>query len=122
MTIEKSAGVAQKPITLVDSAGRVTTSIQHHLPAYSVKNCTFDLKAWNLESDRMKRAKSGTNAVGTTVRPIVHSFKSSLAPSLHGKKTLNRTQLWAAMSDDEKEFMSNLNKLFNTKLVSAYAR
>ena len=119
----KSVGVEQKPIIYrQDSAGNALTTTAHHLPDYSVRNCTLDLKKWVSVSRQTKPGRSGTNEPETGVRPIVHCLKGLLATSPKENTRLEKTQFWAVMSPKEREELTEMNNLFDIEFMYAYSK
>ncbi len=110
---EKSVSVAQEPITFQDSAGRALTTTQHHLPGYSVKNCTLDYAIWVSVGTKASQERAGTNEPENGVSSTVHSFAGSLHPSRIEGKRITKKQYWSMASSEEREFLTELHGLFD---------
>ena len=118
----KSVHVDGRPIISQGYVGGALTTTRHHLPDYSVRNYTFDLKKWVSVSRQTKPGKSGTKEPGTGVRPIVHCLKGLLATSPKESTRLEKTQFWAVMSPKEREELTEMNNLFDIEFIHAYSK
>jgi hypothetical protein len=118
----KSASVEQKPITSVGYVGGVLTTTQHHIPSVYCSKCGgMNIKDWELNAKREKARLNTMLDVDSGVLNTASYFENMPKPSQKGVKILKKQQLWQALSQTEKRQLTELNDIFNIRLIYALA-
>jgi hypothetical protein len=79
----------------------------------------MNIKDWELNAKREKARLNTMLDAGSGVLNTVPYFENMPKPSQKGVKILKRQQLWQALSPTEKRQLTELNDIFNIRLIYA---